>query len=53
MPCVLGAMSARWDAKFIDKHHGERDRYHGPGYMRRCVSYRHEFCLPASALVGE
>ncbi len=35
---VSGDAGARWDAKSLDKHYGERDRYPGPGYIRRCIN---------------
>ena len=42
---IGGDVGARWDIKFIDKHHGERDRYAGPGYVRRCVSSAMNFAF--------
>lgn len=35
---IGGDVGARWDARLIDKHHGERDRYPGSGYIRRCIN---------------
>ena len=29
---------ARWDASKIDKHHGERDRFNGPGEILRAIA---------------
>lgn len=34
---IGGDAGARWDAQKIDKHHGERDNYPGPGYIYRAV----------------
>ncbi len=34
---IGGDVGARWDASRIDKHHGERDNYPGPGYMTRAI----------------
>lgn len=31
-------VGARWDWSKVDVHHGERDRYHGSGYVKRALS---------------
>ena len=31
-------VGARWDASKLDKHHGERDNYLGPGEMHRAIA---------------
>ena len=31
-------VGARWDASKLDKHHGERDNYPGPGFIRRGIA---------------
>ena len=35
---IGGDVGARWDWSKIDVHHGERDRYHGSGYIKRTIS---------------
>ncbi len=42
---IGGDIGARWDAKLIDKHHGERDRYPGSGYLRRGVNSAMNFAF--------
>ncbi len=42
---IGGDIGARWDVKRIDKHHGERDRYPGPGYIRRGVNSAMNFAF--------
>jgi len=32
---IGGDVGARWDAAHLDKHHGERDNYPGPGFIAR------------------
>lgn len=34
---IGGDIGARWNALHLDKHHGERDRYPGPGFLYRGV----------------
>lgn len=34
---VGGDVGARWDASQVDKHHGERDNYPGPGFVVRAI----------------
>lgn len=38
-------VGARWDGSKIDKHHGERDNYPGPGYIRRCIAATANTCF--------
>lgn len=34
---IGGDIGARWDASLLDKHHGERDNYPGPGFLARGI----------------